>query len=262
MAWSTYHIWIHYLLWIVPLKAVVVFVFQLHRSPLSVKSWTIRYYPVGGDWQPAWYLPAWSDMRCKICSIVVMKPTGLLASLLCGPAFRRLGAVLLAHNWSQIRLATSVYIFVCVLVHGVYLKTWYRAVFSSACTEVTWPWWHLDPWCRRLVHMFGFSSLIDKCEFKYNTKGLTWSRKPSPCNWMNARTARDTIFCILTLILNLSSAWTCWFHYIVEDKPQNKNTLCLRYCRIPSSPDSVCQPSWMETNTDQPLASWSSYCDI
>lgn len=144
MAWTTYHIWISYLfmnnpiaekhhsqiistfrvahesqgydwkynwsaftqfMYSIVLEGSSYFYIQVTQVSTVCKSWMIRHYTVGGSWQPTWYLPAWSDMRCKICSIVVTKPANL-ASLLCGPAFRMLGAVLLAYDCFQIRLAT------------------------------------------------------------------------------------------------------------------------------------------------------------
>lgn len=82
------------------------------------KSRTIRHYPVRGARQPAWYLPAWSDMRCKIYSIVVTKPA-TLASLLCGQELVCWHTInVVGSDW---QLTFSVHICVCVCSCSVYL---------------------------------------------------------------------------------------------------------------------------------------------
>lgn len=183
------------------------FCIQVTQVSTVCKSWTIRHYPVGGGWQPAWYLPAWSDMRCKICSIVVIKPANL-ASLLCGPAFRMLGAVLLAHDCFQIRLAhTFRCAYLCVCSYIVCIRAcvctllrdmWFEqmipcGVFCSMAMMSNFTIkWHFNAWCTTSRY------LASPVWLKYNTKDLT-----SPCNYINAKRTRDSIGCIFTLILNV-----------------------------------------------------------
>lgn len=77
---------------------------------------------------------------------------------------------------------------------------------------------------RRQVQIFGFTSLIDKFESNINMKPKAWLHQENPsCNCINAKMTWGTN----RAYSNLYSTKTCWFHYIFQDKPHNKNTLAL-----------------------------------
>lgn len=93
-------------------KAVVIFVFKLSRSPRSFKAEQLGIIQLVEFNSSAWHLPAWSDMRCKICLTVASKPANL-ASLFYGGALTIPGAIFFEHT------IVSVCTFACSLVHSI-----------------------------------------------------------------------------------------------------------------------------------------------